>query len=198
MKTAPERSHPSKTEAEANDSAMGNLLMDPAIPGDLESKIEEALEPIVGKEKSELVLKRVEAVLGAELFSGPLPPPTYLRAYEDIQPGLADRIVTMAEFEQQERNHRATARLNAEIRSHGQGVIMGFAIAITLIGGAIFLAMHNQVIVACSLVGAAAVAMVPSFVGSVRHLHKKEATAPSPSPVPPQGQSRKRRSNRKK
>ena len=30
-------------------------------------------------------------------FSGPLPPPNVLSAYEDLLPGAADRIITMAE-----------------------------------------------------------------------------------------------------
>ena len=40
----------------------------------------------------------------AESFSGPLPPPDLLDAYERTSPGLADRIVKMAENEQTTRH----------------------------------------------------------------------------------------------
>lgn len=104
----------------------------------------------------------------------------------------------MAEFEQQQRNQRATAQLSAEIGSHRDGLLMGFTIAISLIGGAIFLAVHEQVIVACALVGAAAVAMVPAFVGSIRHLNRKDVPAPKSAPVAQSAVPAKRRAGRKK
>lgn len=169
-----------------------------ALLTDIESEIEKALEPIVGKDKSGLVVQRIETVLATELFTGPLPPPAVLHGYEAIQAGFADRIVRMAEFEQQQRNHRATAQLSAEIRSHRDGLLMGFAIAISLIGGAIFLALHDQIVVACTLVGAAAVAMVPAFIGSVRHLNKRDMPPSKNTPSPQGGLPAKRRSGKRK
>ena len=41
---------------------------------------------------------RVEAHI--ESFSGPIPPPGMMRDYENVLPGSADRILTMAEREQ--------------------------------------------------------------------------------------------------
>src|SRR4051794_22436827 len=37
-------------------------------------------------------------------FSGPLPPPSYLREYDIILPGAASRIISMAEAEQRHRH----------------------------------------------------------------------------------------------
>ena len=42
-------------------------------------------------------------VYGALSFSGPIPPPAMYSAYEDVLPGSADRIMTMAEKEQDHR-----------------------------------------------------------------------------------------------
>jgi uncharacterized membrane protein len=45
--------------------------------------------------------ERREAILriAATRFSGPLPPPEALAKYNDILPGAADRIITMAEHQ---------------------------------------------------------------------------------------------------
>lgn len=37
-------------------------------------------------------------------YQGPIPPPEVLEKYEKISPGFADRIVKMAEIEQEHRN----------------------------------------------------------------------------------------------
>lgn len=49
------------------------------------------------------------------LFTGPIPPPDLLRAYENILPGLADRVVSMAEKEGDHRRRQETKGLDAEI-----------------------------------------------------------------------------------
>ena len=65
-------------------------------------------------------LTRVEAHF--EQFSGPIPPPSTMRGYEDILPGSADRILTMAEFAQK---HRASYE--------NRGLLFGFLAALALI-----------------------------------------------------------------
>ena len=44
--------------------------------------------------------------LQASVFAGPLPPPEKLQQYEDVSPGIAARIVGMAEKEQADRFER--------------------------------------------------------------------------------------------
>ena len=44
-----------------------------------------------------------KTLLRAELHAGPLPPPDMLEQYERMQPGTLDRLLTMAESEQQAR-----------------------------------------------------------------------------------------------
>lgn len=63
-----------------------------AIAGELVTQIEETAEEI----KEELAEVRAT-------FVGPIPPPDILQGYDNILPGLADRIVSMAEAEG---NHR--------------------------------------------------------------------------------------------
>ncbi len=55
-------------------------------------------------------------------FSGPIPPPEMMRAYEDVLPGSADRILKMAEREQER-----------QIDYDNRGLTLGFVAALVLI-----------------------------------------------------------------
>ena len=57
-----------------------------------------------------------------ERTTGPIPPPGMLRGYEDVLPGSADRIFTMAEYAQK---HRA--------KHENRGLFYAFAVALILI-----------------------------------------------------------------
>lgn len=49
-----------------------------------------------------------------ETYSGPYPDPVSLKQYEDIKPGFADRLITMAEREQMERLSSQKALIKVE------------------------------------------------------------------------------------
>ncbi len=55
-------------------------------------------------------------------YSGPLPPPEMMRAYENVHPGSADRILTLAEHEQKQRAFY-----------ENRGLLFGFIAALALI-----------------------------------------------------------------
>jgi uncharacterized membrane protein len=71
----------------------------------------------------------------ATAFSRPIPPPDVLAKYERALPGLADRIVGIAE---RESDHRRALQRRA-IRLSELGLAAGFAIAMTALCGGIFL-----------------------------------------------------------
>lgn len=69
-------------------------------------------------------------------WSGPLPPPAALEQFERASPGAADRILTMAEREEEHRQSLERMMATSEIKSRNRGQFLGFAIAaITLVGG---------------------------------------------------------------
>lgn len=74
-------------------------------------------------------------VATATAFVGPIPPPELLAKYERTLPGLADRLVLIAENESEHR--RALQRRAARLSE--LGLAAGFAIAMTALGGGIFL-----------------------------------------------------------
>ncbi len=70
--------------------------------------------------ESENTFTRIEAQF--ERFSGPIPPPNMMRDYEDVLPGSADRILTMAEREQ-----------SRQIEYDNRGLLFGFIATLALI-----------------------------------------------------------------
>lgn len=63
------------------------------------------------------------------VFSGPLPSPEVLAAYEKIYPGFADRIVTMAEKQMVHLHQLEDKVIPEEMKQSGFGQIFGFVIA---------------------------------------------------------------------
>lgn len=111
-------------------------------------------------------------------FSGPLPPPALLNEYNLIVPGLAERIVTMAEKEQaqrheQERNINNTniqiASNDASMRATGQW--MAFFIAILGMGISGLLIYKDHSIAGTIMGGGFLVALVAVFMTGQ---HQKE------------------------
>lgn len=68
-------------------------------------------------------------------FTGPIPPPDLLAEYDQILPGLAERIVTMAEGEA---NHRRGIQ-RRQMRLAEGGLVSAFVISMTVILGGILL-----------------------------------------------------------
>ena len=82
----------------------------PVPPEELERAVASALQKV-----------EVSAII-SEKFAGPLPHPEHLQQYEAIQPGLADRIVTMTE-KQLEHSHKMESRIvnsNLKVEARGQ------------------------------------------------------------------------------
>lgn len=66
-------------------------------------------------------------------FEGPIPPPSLLSGYEDLLPGAADRIITMAEKQQGHRIAQENKMTDAEVFRSKTGLIMGGAIILLMI-----------------------------------------------------------------
>lgn len=70
-------------------------------------------------------------------FAGPLPPPLVLGQYEEICPGAADRIISMAEHQSAHRQKLESAVVASNCEGQRRGPLFGFALAsmVILIGG---------------------------------------------------------------
>lgn len=100
---------------------------------------------------------QVEIAHHVEVSSGPLPPPSMLQAYEDIVPGAAERILSMAENQLAHRHHQESVRLSADVKleSRGQWMALGMVVTALALGGGL-IAVGESAAGVATILGAAA------------------------------------------
>ena len=83
-------------------------------------------------------------VSGQYSFAGPLPPSEVLEKYNQAMPGLAERIIKMAEQQATHRQllERAVVESNASVQKVGP--YLGFVVAMTAVVGGIVLVLHGK------------------------------------------------------
>lgn len=77
-------------------------------------------------------------------FSGPLPPPEVLERYNQAMPGLAERIISMAEQQAKHRQQLETTVVNSNAFVQKVGPFLGFIVAMTAVGGGIYLILQGK------------------------------------------------------
>jgi hypothetical protein len=77
-------------------------------------------------------------------FSGPLPPPAVLQAYDEILEGAAERIFKMAEAQASHRQQLEKSVVTSDIRKSYLGLGAGFLVAALAITGGSVVAYHGQ------------------------------------------------------
>lgn len=89
--------------------------------------------------------------ISAEFYRGPIPHPETLQQYDDITPGLANRIVQMAEAEATHRREVETTIVNANCADmtayHAEvfrGQICGLIIAVTALVSGAYVAVQGH------------------------------------------------------
>jgi uncharacterized membrane protein len=99
-----------------------------------------------------------------EHFSGPIPPPTLLAHYDQITPGLASRIVAMAEAQSQHRQAIESQVIAGDVRRSYLGLVFGLLIGLAgLITGGI-VAVCDQPWAGVGLGGATLGTLVGAFI----------------------------------
>jgi uncharacterized membrane protein len=69
-------------------------------------------------------------------FSGPLPPPSILARYDEVVPGAANRILTMAEQQSAHRRDLEHAVVTSNVKLAARGQQLTFVLAmVALVGG---------------------------------------------------------------
>ena len=124
----------------------------------------------VPSEIDSAVRLRVQETLAvrSELFSGPLPHPEHLAAYERIMPGAAESIFQAFAAEGEHRRATESKAVDSSIRLASRGQIFAFVIGMTaLIGGIGLMAFDKSIAGAATSLSALA-ALAGVFVWSKR------------------------------
>jgi uncharacterized membrane protein len=98
--------------------------------------------------------------------SGPLPDPDTLAGYKNIIDNGAERIMAMAEKEQNARLNERSTVSNRMLNQSGTGQLFGFIICMTAIVGGIFLSANGKETSGISAIITALVSLVAAFLYS--------------------------------
>ncbi len=127
----PKKTSPSTTDQKGDDLAP------------LEEEIDRQIGDLVPQQARARIVERVTAVLVSERFSGPIAHPRHLREYEQIAPGSADRIITMAEKRNDHHIDMERKLSQAEIDDRKLGMICGAGLFALLIACALVAALFT-------------------------------------------------------
>lgn len=112
-----------------------NEVQQKEVNGDIEEILEE-LEKKPREEQRELLFKIIRQ---EEHHRGPLPHPQILEGYEKTCPGAADRIIRMAEKQQEHRMEMEKSVVTAGNRDSRLGIICGTMVCLAVIIAGIFM-----------------------------------------------------------
>lgn len=79
-----------------------------------------------------------------EIHSGPLPDPATLARYNELAPGLAERIIVMAENQQEHRHGMEQYALRSERQRTMVGLAVGGVLSLAGMGVAAILALKGE------------------------------------------------------
>lgn len=88
--------------------------------------------------------KKSEMLQIREEYHGPIPHPNILRQFEEILPGSADRILRLSEEEQKHRHELENKIILHQAKIEPIGLFLGFILALTIIGGGIYLLINDK------------------------------------------------------
>lgn len=148
----------------------------------------EALEPLFRPDKRELGVQMVTTMV-QRVHSGPLPAPDTYGHYEQVLPGSAERILAMAEKEQDHR-HRSEGRVifhEYGIRYVSQG---GAILALMMLCSLVAYCAYEKQPLPAAVIGAVG-AIVVAFLRYTQM--KAEADTPAPPPPPKKQQPKRKR-----
>ena len=111
-----------------------------------------------------------EEILSAQ-YSGPLPLPSSFREYDKVLPGSADRILKMAENEQNGRREWDKAALDGTLKENTRGQYLGAVLSVIFAVVAVILALLERELTASAF----AVACAASGIFSLQVLEAQAA-----------------------
>ena len=136
----------------------------------LKEALEEQLEPLLKQTSlnkdtvNKIVMTVTRTVARYEAFQGPIPHPAHLAGYEEILPGSANRIISMAEKEQIHRQGLESRVLKWGVFGEVFGQISGVSVSFALIAGAVYCAYVGATTAGVMLVGVSATSFVSILV----------------------------------
>lgn len=112
--------------------------------------------------RRDVVLQREEMVI----HRGPIPSAGELKKYEEILPGAADRILSMAESQSKHRQELEKAVVESNTKNSERGQMFAFIISVAIIVVGFILIMYDKNALGFTMIIGDLVALVTVFVGN--------------------------------
>ena len=126
----------------------------------------------------EQVKQYVAEVIRSE-FSGPIPPPSIIKGHEDVLPGAADRIISMAEEQSRHRRNMEKKMIDSESRDSLLGILFAFVLGIGCIVASIVIVIkvpENAGAISGAIIGVTGIgSIIATFIKSTRGTFGKES-----------------------
>lgn len=139
-----------------------------------------------------LVRGRVQ-VSTTSIHTGPLPPAEMLADYDAILPGAADRILTMAEKQQNHRQAMESKVLDSHIERSSHGLYAGLVVALVGLGVSAYGLFLGYPWASTVLAGGILLSLVSVFVYGKKHRDDEleEKKKPTTPPTKKRGSTKK-------
>lgn len=97
-------------------------------------------------------------------FSGPLPAPTILAQYGEVQSDFPERILRMAEKQAEHRQQLERSVINADIRRAYLGVVCAFLITLAVTVAGFYLILTGHSVAGTIFAGLGVVSLAGTFI----------------------------------
>lgn len=111
---------------------------------EIQAEFAERREPIIVDPRTLDVLGTVSSFSWEEFYSGPLPSPKQLFEYNEVSPGLGDRIVTEWQMEGSHRRSLEKGVLRGQLLAQSRGQAIATLISLVVIVGGIALLFTDR------------------------------------------------------
>lgn len=135
---------------------------------EVRARVTKSIGPVVKGGEREQVISRVTSLLMNETFSGPIPHPRQIAEYEAACPGAADRLIAMAEKNNDANIEALNTSISHERDDRRLGMVLGFLSLMGIIAGAVFLAAIDKPAIAGGLLGIGVIGTISVFVNGRR------------------------------
>jgi uncharacterized membrane protein len=120
----------------------------------LQEQIEREIGSLVPQgQRTQIVARLTRVVSSNENFSGPIAHPKHFREYEEILPGSAERIISMAESAQAHNQDMERAIVQGSIRTSRDAMYLGYSVLLILICSGFYAGLNGNNILAGLLLG---------------------------------------------
>lgn len=145
-----------------------------------------ATKPVIDIETERPSSQMMGMAFHSEYFKGPLPPPEYLRQYDEISPGAAKNMIDAGIRQTDHRISIETKVVDAQIGRADKGLWCGLTIGVLGVGGgiciAIFVDTAAATIAGSALSAATLVGLVSVFVYGTNSTKKERVQKSKDNP----------------